>query len=161
MQSSWFYSKFSAFFHLCPQPGYYGLAEKEADGCKACACDLGGSKSPYCDPVNGACPCKEGMEGRRCERVSPGYFVPRIDVLVFEAEKKKSGGTGKPVDLPGNVVGKKPTHTGTGGVELGPKDTVDIKISPPPPPGMYDVVIRVQPKEVGPEDFDSALESSW
>lgn len=42
----------------------YGFS---SEGCKACDCDISGSKSAQCDE-QGQCPCNDNVEGRTCNR---------------------------------------------------------------------------------------------
>lgn len=44
---------------------YYGLPNAT---CNECACNSTGSNGTICDHENGQCPCKIGVDGRRCER---------------------------------------------------------------------------------------------
>lgn len=46
-------------------PNFY---EFGSFGCSSCDCEQAGSfnNSPSCDPVTGACACKENVEGKRC-----------------------------------------------------------------------------------------------
>lgn len=37
-------------------------------GCKACECDPTGSTDLQCDELTGECPCRDKVEGRRCDR---------------------------------------------------------------------------------------------
>lgn len=46
-------------------PKHYGFS---SDGCKECDCDPTGSTDLQCDLVNGQCPCRDKVEGRRCDR---------------------------------------------------------------------------------------------
>uniref|UniRef100_A0A1I8FIN2 EGF-like domain-containing protein n=1 Tax=Macrostomum lignano TaxID=282301 RepID=A0A1I8FIN2_9PLAT len=46
------------------------------EGCSACACDKVGSANPFCDSETGACSCRIGRGGRRCDqqlRVQVGH----------------------------------------------------------------------------------------
>lgn len=49
----------------------------QGQGCKPCDCNLAGSLSgegvPLCDPVSGACSCKERVEGAKCSTCKEGF----------------------------------------------------------------------------------------
>ncbi|XP_077595811.1 uncharacterized protein LOC144212067 isoform X3 [Stigmatopora nigra] len=56
--------------------GYYRNADlplDHQDVCKECECNIAGSRSQHCAP-SGACPCREGATGRRCDQCLPGYM---------------------------------------------------------------------------------------
>ena len=57
------------------------------NGCTECDCDVGGSYNNDCDLMTGQCVCRPHIERRRCDLVSPGYFLPDLDFYVFEAEE--------------------------------------------------------------------------
>lgn len=46
-------------------PKHYGFSN---EGCKECDCDPTGSTDLQCDLVTGQCPCRDKVEGRRCDR---------------------------------------------------------------------------------------------
>lgn len=71
-------------FHLF-QPEHYGLNE-EADGCKPCDCDIGGSFDNNCDAITGQCKCRANFNGRRCDKPNNSYFCANIDYYTYEAE---------------------------------------------------------------------------
>lgn len=48
--------------------GFYGLPEQADVGCIDCDCDPNGSLSNECDEISGACNCKIGVAGRRCDK---------------------------------------------------------------------------------------------
>ena len=73
------------------QNGYWGLSE-EPDGCKPCDCDPGGAYDNQCDKDSGQCHCRPNVIGRRCDQVNPGYFVPTITHLKYEAEDCQGSG---------------------------------------------------------------------
>ncbi|XP_077417877.1 uncharacterized protein LOC144049112 isoform X2 [Vanacampus margaritifer] len=55
--------------------GYYrdnNLPLHHQDVCVECECDVAGSRSRHC-AASGACQCREGTTGRRCDRCLPGY----------------------------------------------------------------------------------------
>ncbi len=39
-----------------------------------------------CSPDDGQCHCLPNMVGRRCSDPAPGYFLPSLDYLLYEAE---------------------------------------------------------------------------
>ncbi|XP_077481755.1 uncharacterized protein LOC144092640 isoform X3 [Stigmatopora argus] len=56
--------------------GYYrndDLPLDHQDVCMECKCDIAGSRSQHCAP-SGACPCREGATGQRCDQCLPGYM---------------------------------------------------------------------------------------
>ncbi|PIK51830.1 putative laminin-like protein epi-1 [Apostichopus japonicus] len=55
-------------------PGSYGLPLAQ---CQSCTCDpLGtiGGNSAICDPVDGQCPCVDGVNGIQCNQCAAGYI---------------------------------------------------------------------------------------
>ncbi|XP_041369322.1 laminin subunit alpha-3-like [Gigantopelta aegis] len=50
---------------------FYGFGN--TDGCVLCNCDQTGSTSPQC-ANDGQCPCKETIDGRRCDKCKPSFF---------------------------------------------------------------------------------------
>ncbi len=46
-------------------PFHYGFSP---DGCKLCECDPTGSTDMQCDRITGQCPCRDKVEGRKCDR---------------------------------------------------------------------------------------------
>ena len=46
-------------------PLHYGFSQ---EGCKLCACDPSGSTEQQCDLLTGQCPCRDKVEGRKCDR---------------------------------------------------------------------------------------------
>ena len=47
------------------EPLHFGFS---SEGCKLCDCDLTGSTNATCNIVTGQCPCRDKVEGRRCNR---------------------------------------------------------------------------------------------
>ncbi len=68
------------------QIGYFGLSEAKEDGCTLCDCDPGAAIDPVCAMDTGMCECRTNINGRTCREPDPGYYVPRLDHLLFEAE---------------------------------------------------------------------------
>uniref|UniRef100_A0A1I7WMT3 Laminin EGF-like domain-containing protein n=1 Tax=Heterorhabditis bacteriophora TaxID=37862 RepID=A0A1I7WMT3_HETBA len=66
-------------------PEHYGLSE-EADGCKACDCDIGGAVDNSCDLATGQCKCRQGFSGRRCDTADSSFYCANIDNYLYEAE---------------------------------------------------------------------------
>ncbi|KAF7638707.1 putative effector protein [Meloidogyne graminicola] len=59
--------------------GYYGFGP---NGCKECKCNLNGTikfndnnNNNICSPIDGQCFCKKNVEGEKCDRCKPGYFL--------------------------------------------------------------------------------------
>ncbi len=46
-------------------PEHFGFSP---EGCKLCDCDPTGSTDIQCDLATGQCPCRDKVEGRRCDR---------------------------------------------------------------------------------------------
>uniref|UniRef100_A0A3Q2XNE3 Laminin, beta 2-like n=1 Tax=Hippocampus comes TaxID=109280 RepID=A0A3Q2XNE3_HIPCM len=53
------------------QQGYYGSAL--AQDCRQCNCHPQGSEVAQCDRTSGACQCKEGAAGKRCDECARGF----------------------------------------------------------------------------------------
>eukprot|EP00794_Sanderia_malayensis_P004597 gene4597-5200_t len=68
--------------------GYYGLNKNDIFGCKACACNKGGSTDNVCDKKTGQCTCKKFITGRKCDKlIANSFYLPNLQHLAF---KKKS-----------------------------------------------------------------------
>ncbi|KAK7496947.1 hypothetical protein BaRGS_00011927, partial [Batillaria attramentaria] len=52
---------------------HYGL--DQITGCQPCSCDPLGSVSLQCNVTSGACLCKSGVGGLRCDECTDGYFA--------------------------------------------------------------------------------------
>lgn len=123
-------------------PEHYGLSE-EADGCRACDCDIGGSFDNNCDILSGQCKCREGFGGRRCDSAESGFFCANIDHYTYEAEFGNiTYGEVEPRELP--VGHQHRTWTGEGFVRATERTAVsfeidDIQISKP-----YSIVLRYE-----------------
>lgn len=125
------------------KPQTFGFNATKTEGCTACDCDPGGSLNKECGntPVVGQCPCRLNIEGRDCRQPAPGYFVPKMDYFLTEAEKGRElspdlverAGHG----LPGA------TCSGRGFVSLLPGGSVVITINPTLS-GLFDLVVRYE-----------------
>lgn len=51
-----------------------GLTALNEDGCSPCDCNVNGSLSSVCHTSTGACQCKPGIGGVRCDECLDGYF---------------------------------------------------------------------------------------
>jgi len=60
--------------HLCEEcvPGYWNI--HSAAGCDPCNCDPIGSLSNECDLRTGACRCRPGVAGQRCDACAPHHW---------------------------------------------------------------------------------------
>ena len=49
-------------------------------GCQECSCLAAGTEgnTAQCDPSNGACPCKQNVEGEQCDTCKPGHFQANL-----------------------------------------------------------------------------------
>lgn len=46
------------------QDGYFNMRSEDASGCEVCVCNATGTiNEGQCDPLTGACYCKEGFSG--------------------------------------------------------------------------------------------------
>ena len=100
-----------------------------AYGCTPCNCSLGGSLSAVCDATTGQCSCQPGLTGQTCSDIIPGYFIPSIDYLIFEAEE---------------AVGAQVVIRQGFAYHLVTDENSSIIFGPltPPSSGFYDIVIR-------------------
>lgn len=73
-----------SYHQFFTQDGYYGLTS-ENPGCTACNCDLAGSFNTSCSS-SGQCYCRPKFSGDRCNVIDPGFFVPSVDFMTFQAE---------------------------------------------------------------------------
>ncbi|KAM8891532.1 laminin subunit beta-4 isoform 2-T2 [Spinachia spinachia] len=65
--------------------GFWGLGTS-GFRCSPCDCDAGGAHSNMCSPQDGQCHCLPNMGGQRCSDPSSGFFLPRLDYFLYEAE---------------------------------------------------------------------------
>lgn len=66
--------------------GYHSMQRENAFGCVACDCHPGSSRGHDCDRVTGECDCLPNIEGKRCDQIKLGFFVPDLHQLKFELE---------------------------------------------------------------------------
>jgi hypothetical protein len=67
-------SSVAGILALETQPGMCRNVETDVLGCEACSCNTAGVKpDEVCDPATGICPCKERVEGVRCDRCRDGF----------------------------------------------------------------------------------------
>lgn len=75
--------------------GTYKFERRNPYGCRACACNLGGSVSIDCDKTTGRCQCKPRIEGDRCDTPERGYYFPSLYQHKYEIEDGYQPGGGK------------------------------------------------------------------
>ncbi len=51
-----------------------------------CDCDPGGSINGQCFGAIGLCECRPNVAGQACDTTDPGFFVPKLDGIKYEAE---------------------------------------------------------------------------
>jgi laminin gamma 1 len=66
-------------------PFHYGFSP---EGCNLCDCDPTGSTDMQCDLISGQCPCRDKVEGRKCDR------------CMENTRSKDSGGFGEKICEP-------------------------------------------------------------
>lgn len=66
--------------------GFFSFPTNVTTDCLQCDCDYGGSLETICEKENGTCLCRNHIEGKRCMEATPGFFVPSLDYLKYEAE---------------------------------------------------------------------------
>ncbi|XP_061694545.1 laminin subunit alpha-3 isoform X3 [Syngnathoides biaculeatus] len=66
--------------------GYFLLQKKNYFGCRGCECDVGGAVSATCDATSGQCRCRSNIVGLKCTQPAPGFYLPTLHQLKFEAE---------------------------------------------------------------------------
>uniref|UniRef100_A0A3P8X1D7 Laminin subunit beta 4 n=1 Tax=Cynoglossus semilaevis TaxID=244447 RepID=A0A3P8X1D7_CYNSE len=64
---------------------FWGLGNSQVS-CSPCDCDVGGAVSSGCSPEDGQCHCLPNMIGRRCSDPAPGYFLPSLELFLYEAD---------------------------------------------------------------------------
>ncbi len=85
--------------------GFFGLADSDAFGCRACGCDVGGTalsrwESAVCDKETGECTCRTGMVGRRCVIQTDFNLVARTSSTVhYNADERITLGLGRWIQL--------------------------------------------------------------
>lgn len=63
------------------EANYWNFPEEADPGCESCDCMVEGSQGnrPSCDTTDGACECKQNVEGQRCDRCKSGHFHIDLD----------------------------------------------------------------------------------
>eukprot|EP00092_Neocalanus_flemingeri_P012243 GFUD01013199.1.p1 GENE.GFUD01013199.1~~GFUD01013199.1.p1 ORF type:complete len:1692 (+),score=371.26 GFUD01013199.1:452-5527(+) len=63
------------------EANYWNFPEEADAGCESCDCMVEGSQGnrPSCDTGDGACECKQNVEGQRCDRCKSGHFYIDLD----------------------------------------------------------------------------------
>ena len=72
--------------HFVWQARHYDLEPNNPDGCAPCNCDPGASTSLECPADTGMCTCMENIGGRDCRTPTSGNYVPKLDVMTYDAE---------------------------------------------------------------------------
>uniref|UniRef100_T1KI06 Laminin subunit beta-1 n=1 Tax=Tetranychus urticae TaxID=32264 RepID=T1KI06_TETUR len=124
------------------EKNHYGL-ELFPDGCRPCNCDPSGSYDLQCNLTTGQCPCRPHITGQRCDTIEPGYFVPTLDSILFEAEEAHHSRDVIPWIMP---TGATSTWTGGGFARVFEKSFIDFEISVSHS-ARYDIIVRYQPVE--------------
>ncbi|XP_053098465.1 laminin subunit alpha-3 isoform X2 [Hemicordylus capensis] len=68
------------------EDGYYGLKDRNYFGCQGCQCDVGGSVSPVCNYLSGACQCRRHIVGKSCNEPEGNYYFPDLHHMKYEIE---------------------------------------------------------------------------
>ncbi|XP_006825989.1 laminin subunit beta-1-like [Saccoglossus kowalevskii] len=124
--------------------GYWGLSD-DPDGCKPCDCDIGGSYDNLCEKSDGQCRCKRNIIGRRCDMAEPGFFVPGLDMITYEAELNRGIGP-TTVEIREQPDGTVVTWTGPGFMRIREGGSVEFIVDNIPTSMEYDVMLRYEPQ---------------
>ncbi|XP_006820869.1 laminin subunit beta-1-like [Saccoglossus kowalevskii] len=122
--------------------GAFSLQASNPDGCTLCNCDIGGAVASLCDKDSGVCGCRGShIIGRSCNETEAGYYVPKLDGLLYEAELASSD---QPI-----VIEEQPGHgegdvTGIGYLVVSEGGTVTFSNVVVPRNQQYEVVLRYQ-----------------
>lgn len=68
------------------KPGFYSLERNDIFGCESCQCLPGSSVDTECDKTTGQCHCLPHIQGKTCDQVEIGYYLPDLHQLKFEIE---------------------------------------------------------------------------
>ncbi|KAL6739145.1 hypothetical protein Aduo_012631 [Ancylostoma duodenale] len=121
-------------------PEHYGLSE-DADGCKPCDCDIGGSMNNQCDLVTGQCVCREGFSGRKCDTADSSYYCANIDHYTYEAENAVL--TNAEIEVrehPGQDSAM--TWTGEGYARANERSSISFKVDNLQTSQKYNIILR-------------------
>ncbi|XP_070582124.1 laminin subunit beta-1-like isoform X2 [Ptychodera flava] len=123
------------------KPGTFNLQPSNPDGCTLCGCDPGGSLDPICDPGSGQCQCRgNNIAGRACDTADPGYFVPKLDGIMEEAELATYSGPVVIEEMP--AVDQGGLSTGSGYLVVSENSVVTFSGMTVPRSQNYEVVLR-------------------
>ncbi|KAI0234308.1 hypothetical protein LSAT2_015485 [Lamellibrachia satsuma] len=122
--------------------GAFNLSLDNPKGCTACDCDPGASTDATCPKNSGKCSCRSNIGGRKCDKPVDGYFVPKLDHFLYEAEFTPLASAFKLIRRAGHgEFGS--TISGLGLLEIPGGTTVQFAIEVPAT-GTYEVVIRYE-----------------
>uniref|UniRef100_A0A8C2XN41 Laminin, beta 2 (laminin S) n=1 Tax=Cyclopterus lumpus TaxID=8103 RepID=A0A8C2XN41_CYCLU len=120
-------------------PEHWALSH-DLNGCRGCACDIGGALDNHCAMESGQCRCRSHMTGRQCTQVESRYFFMALDHFLYEAELAKMGQVSPPEHQPGRPA----TWTGIGFARAPEGGTLEFLISNVPYSMEYDLLIRYE-----------------
>ncbi|XP_071494248.1 laminin subunit alpha-1-like [Diadema antillarum] len=123
------------------QPGTFNLDQANLDGCTPCDCDPGAAISGSCDPLTGACTCRQNVVGRACNDTEPGFYVPRLDGIMVEAEMATSD---QPTSIEERALTEEEGHTGPGFLVVSMATTVTFSGINIPQTQNYVVIVRYE-----------------
>eukprot|EP00118_Oscarella_pearsei_P020227 m.218647 g.218647 ORF g.218647 m.218647 type:complete len:1794 (+) comp39902_c1_seq2:821-6202(+) len=66
---------------------FFGLSGDNAVGCSACSCSSVAATSLVCEKEAGQCSCVNGFDGRTCNEVMSGYYIPNLEGIIYEGEE--------------------------------------------------------------------------
>uniref|UniRef100_A0A8C2XM76 Laminin, beta 2 (laminin S) n=1 Tax=Cyclopterus lumpus TaxID=8103 RepID=A0A8C2XM76_CYCLU len=123
-------------------PEHWALSH-DLNGCRGCACDIGGALDNHCAMESGQCRCRSHMTGRQCTQVESRYFFMALDHFLYEAELAKMG-QGCTLETREHQPGRPATWTGIGFARAPEGGTLEFLISNVPYSMEYDLLIRYE-----------------
>lgn len=139
-------------------PEFYGLSD-DADGCKPCDCDPGGSLENSCDVVTGQCRCRSHVTGRTCNQPEQSYYTGYLDLLTYEGELARGTDNCQVVIREPFRDGRNNTWTGIGFMKALEGSTLNFTVDDIYRSMWYDIIVRYEPVQSGTwEDVQIVIE---